>query len=88
MTAEVSGGGDAQVVVTDMGEGFDESFIAEAFDFFSRSDEARGRNKGGAGLGLAIAKGLIESLGGKIWAEPGPGGYVGFRLPSPKGGSR
>jgi signal transduction histidine kinase len=87
VTAEVSGDGDAQVVVTDMGEGFDESFIAEAFDSFSRSDESRGRNTGGAGLGLAIARGLIESLGGRIWAEPGPGGRVGFSLPSLNGDS-
>jgi signal transduction histidine kinase len=82
VTAEVTAGADARVVVTDMGEGFDEAFISEAFDTFSRSDEARARNTGGAGLGLAIAKGLVESLGGRIWAEPGPGGCVGFSLPS------
>jgi two-component system sensor histidine kinase SenX3 len=77
----VSDDGGAKVIVTDMGEGFDETFVSRAFDSFSRSDEARARNTGGAGLGLAIAKGLIESLGGEIWAEPGPGGCVGFSLP-------
>jgi signal transduction histidine kinase len=82
VTAEVSDDSDVRIVVTDMGEGFDEGFISEAFDTFSRSDEARTRSTGGAGLGLAIAKGLIESLGGRIWAEPGPGGCVGFSLPS------
>ncbi len=85
VTVEVSRESDARSVVTDMGEGFDEAFIAEAFDSFSRSDEARARNTGGAGLGLAIAKGLIGSLGGKIWVEPGPGGCVGFSLPSSGG---
>jgi signal transduction histidine kinase len=81
VTTEVSDDGGAKVIVTDMGEGFDETFVSRAFDSFSRSDEARARNTGGAGLGLAIAKGLIESLGGQIWVEPGPGGCVGFSLP-------
>lgn len=85
VTAEVSNGADVRVVVRDMGEGFDASFVKEAFDSFTRSDGARGRNTGGSGLGLAIAKGLIESLGGTIWAEPGPGGCVGFSLPSTGG---
>jgi two-component system sensor histidine kinase BaeS len=82
VTVEVSAESGVRIVVRDMGEGFDESFISRAFDSFSRSDGARSRNTGGAGLGLAIAKGLIESLGGSIWAEPGPGGCVGFSLPS------
>ena len=82
VTVDVSGDAGARVMVTDMGKGFDEVFILEAFDSFTRSDEARARNTGGVGLGLAIARGLIESLGGKIWAEPGPGGSVGFSLPS------
>jgi two-component system sensor histidine kinase BaeS len=82
VTVEVSAKSDARIVVRDIGEGFDESFISVAFESFSRSDGARSRNTGGAGLGLAIAKGLIESLGGSIWAEPGPGGCVGLSLPS------
>lgn len=81
VTVEVSGEPTTRIVVTDTGEGFDEAFVAEAFDSFSRSDAARARNTGGAGLGLAIAKGLIESLGGEIWAVQGPGGRVGFSLP-------
>ncbi len=82
VTVDVSAESEARIVVRDMGEGFDESFIPTAFESFSRFDGARSRNTGGAGLGLAIAKGLIESLGGSIWAEPGPGGCVGFSLPS------
>jgi signal transduction histidine kinase len=85
VTVEATGTPCARIVVTDMGEGFDEAFVAEAFDSFSRSDGARTRDTGGAGLGLAIAKGLIESLGGEIWAEPGPGGCVGFTLPLDRG---
>jgi signal transduction histidine kinase len=33
-------------------------------------------------LGLAIAKGFVAALDGQIWAEPGPGGKIGFRLPT------
>lgn len=71
----------ATVVVRDEGPGFSETFLPEAFDSFSRSDADRSRSTGGAGLGLAIAKGFVTALGGEIWAEPGPGGTVGFRIP-------
>ncbi|MFB3099706.1 MAG: ATP-binding protein, partial [Acidimicrobiia bacterium] len=57
------------------------AFTEAAFDEFARSDAARSRTTGGAGLGLAIARALIEELGGQIWAEPGPGGVVTFTLP-------
>ena len=69
------------VEVTDRGPGFDPSFVERAFDGFERSDPARARSTGGAGLGLAIAHGFITSLGGEMWAVAGPGGRVGFRLP-------
>ena len=48
-----------------------------------RGDRARARDRGGAGLGLAIARGLVEAHGGRIWAESGPGGgaRVSFTLP-------
>lgn len=71
----------ATVRVEDEGPGFDPSFLPLAFDSFTRSDEARTRDAGGAGLGLAIARGLVEAHGGSIRAEPGPGGKVAFTLP-------
>jgi signal transduction histidine kinase len=77
----VSGAEGATVIVHDEGPGFSEEFLPEAFDSFSRSDADRSRQTGGAGLGLAIAKGFVTALDGEIWAEPGPGGIVGFRLP-------
>ena len=79
---EVRDDGGAKVRVLDEGPGFDPEFVGDAFDRFTRDDPARGRSTGGSGLGLAIARGFVEALDGTIWAEPGPGGSVGFRLPA------
>ncbi|MEA2024677.1 MAG: HAMP domain-containing sensor histidine kinase [Actinomycetota bacterium] len=79
---EVRDDGGANVRVLDQGPGFDPEFVDDAFDRFTRDDPARGRSTGGSGLGLAIARGFIEALDGTIWAEPGPGGRVGFYLPA------
>lgn len=81
----VANGSTAQLTITDHGPGFNPEFVGEAFDSFSRDDVSRGRSGGGAGLGLAIASGYITALGGDIWAEPGPGGSVSFRLPGEPG---
>ncbi len=81
VTVEVSNDDGVTVVVVDEGPGFSASFLPYAFESFSRSDADRSRETGGAGLGLAIAQGFISALDGEIWAEPGPGGKVGFRLP-------
>lgn len=74
-------GATAAVRVHDAGEGFPPGFVERAFDRFSRADVARERRGGGAGLGLAIAKELIEAHDGDIWIEPGAGATVAFRLP-------
>ena len=80
VTVTVASGDGATVTVRDEGDGFSPDFVDSAFDSFSRSDASRTRATGGAGLGLAIAKGFVDALGGEIWAESGPGGVVAFRL--------
>lgn len=69
------------VRVEDEGPGFPADFADRAFDPFTRSDDARNRNTGGAGLGLAIARGLVLAHDGHIWVEPGAGGRIAFTLP-------
>jgi signal transduction histidine kinase len=58
--------GEVELHVADRGPGFDDAFLARAFDRFSRADEARGG--GGAGLGLSIVQLIAEAHGGTAGA--------------------
>jgi signal transduction histidine kinase len=75
--------GTVVVSVEDTGEGIPPGAARAMFDRFWRADPARDRSADGAGLGLAIAKGLVERHGGRIWAEEraGGGARVAFTLP-------
>jgi two-component system sensor histidine kinase BaeS len=82
VVVDVSATGEPSVRVIDEGPGFPAGFDEHAFDRFTRPDASRQRTTGGAGLGLAIARGLVEAHGGRIWIEAPPGGRVAFQLPA------
>lgn len=69
--------------VRDEGDGFPAELTDELFGSFVRGDDARTRDGAGAGLGLAIARGLVTAHDGTIRAHPGPGGRVDVVLPAP-----
>jgi len=66
-----------EVIVQDQGKGIEPAMRARVFDKFFRSDEQDIHRTGsGLGLGLAIAKGIVESQGGSIRIEDGDAGFV------------
>jgi len=71
------------VAVEDTGKGLTPLAAQRMFELFWRDDESRTRSTGGAGLGLAIAQGLVRAHGGTIWAENrrSGGARVAFTLP-------
>ena len=71
------------VAVQDTGDGIPDDVIETVFDRFRRSDPSRTRATGGAGLGLAIAKNLVEAHGGRIEAESRPAKGTTFRFTIP-----
>lgn len=60
---------EARFSVSDTGEGIEAEHLARIFDRFYRVDKSRSRARGGSGVGLTIAKHLVEAQGGNIWAE-------------------
>jgi PAS domain S-box-containing protein len=72
--------GEVRFAVRDTGPGIDAENQAHVFDRFWTS---RTSNRHGAGLGLAIARGIVEAHGGRIWVEstPGEGSTFAFTLP-------
>lgn len=71
------------VEVTDTGEGIPAEDLPFIFERFYRADSARAADTGGAGIGLAISKRIVEDHGGTVFARsrPGTGTTVGFTLP-------
>lgn len=70
--------------VSDDGRGIPPDKLESIFDRFEQVDSSDTRQRGGTGLGLTISKGIVERLGGRIWAESqlGVGTTVHFTLPA------
>lgn len=73
-----------EIRVKDDGAGIDAAHLPHLFTRFYRVDKSRSRARGGSGIGLTIAKQLVEAHGGEIWAESaglGKGSTFGFTVP-------
>ena len=74
-----------QLAIADTGDGIPPEHLPHIFDRFYRTDPARSRDRGGAGLGLAIARAIIEAHGGQIAVAsegvPGKGSTFTIHLP-------
>ncbi len=74
-------GHSVEVRVLDRGAGIDEASTERLFELFYRAS-ATARAASGAGIGLFVARRLIEAMNGRVWAQPRPGGgsEFGFSL--------
>jgi two-component system sensor histidine kinase VicK len=82
--------GEFVIEVRDRGPGIPEADLPFIFERFYRADKARARRQSGAGLGLTIARAIIEAHDGRIEAmnRPGGGMIMRFWLPKRAGGRR
>ena len=75
---------EVQIEIRDEGIGIPAEHLQHIFTRFYRIDPSRSRAGGGSGIGLTIAKHLVERQGGRIWAESlgaGQGSRFTFSLP-------
>jgi signal transduction histidine kinase len=71
------------VAVKDDGPGVSPEDLPRLFERFWRADRARRQATGGSGLGLSIARTIVEAHGGRIWAEETRGGGLTVRFSLP-----
>lgn len=71
------------IEVRDTGEGIPVDVLPHVFERFYRQEKSRSRATGGAGLGLAIAQGIVEAHGGTIQVESDPGKGARFLIQFP-----
>jgi signal transduction histidine kinase len=75
--------GEIQMSITNTGDGISEKDLPFIFERFYRGEKSRSRNLGGAGIGLAIVKELVEAHGGRVRAESWPDQTrISFTLPA------
>lgn len=74
--------------VTDQGPGIPAELRRQIFEPFFRVDDARSRQQGGAGLGLALVRAIAEAHGGAVCVEEAPSGGSRFLLELPMGPGR
>lgn len=72
-----------EVTVSDTGEGIRAEDLPHVFERFYRGEKSRNRITGGAGLGLAIARGIVQAHGGdiRVESEAGKGAQFTFSIP-------
>ena len=80
VTVAASAEGRPLLVVDDDGPGIPDDQLDVVFERFTRLDDARNRNDGGAGLGLSIARNIAEQHGAKLIASRSPIGGARFEL--------
>jgi signal transduction histidine kinase len=81
--AEPAGGPTVEVEVADTGAGIDAGLDGRIFEPFVQGPSRVAGQNGSAGLGLAIARGIVTAHGGRIWvAGSGPGTRIRFSLPA------
>ena len=74
---------EVEVIVQDNGPGISPNDLPTIFERFTRGEKSRNRSTGGVGLGLAIARGIVEAHGGQIRVESLPGQATRFSFSIP-----
>jgi two-component system sensor kinase FixL len=77
VTARSADAGTVEVAVADTGPGLTPEMAARLFEPFATTKPE------GMGMGLAICRTIVEAHGGRLWAEPNPGGGAVFRFTLP-----
>ncbi|MFW5748235.1 MAG: ATP-binding protein [Chloroflexota bacterium] len=81
----VTGADTVLMTVEDTGRGIPQHHLPHVFERFYRVDRARSRHSGGAGLGLAIVRAIVEAHDGRVWVEstgiPGQGTRFSVEFP-------
>jgi two-component system phosphate regulon sensor histidine kinase PhoR len=85
--AVVETGATVTVSVRDHGPGISPEHWQRVFERFYKVDQARPREAGGFGLGLAITKHIVQAIGGTVWTEAGSDGGQVFTIELPVNGA-